>query len=126
MDEEAGLLALSAGLARGRKRRQTVPIADDLKPCLAEARLVATSDHVIGWHGRRIASVKKGFSVAISAAKLDGVTPHILRHTAATWMIQGGVPIKMVADYLGDTVEMIQNVYGPPLPGLVAARFQCP
>ena len=37
-------------------------------------------------------SVKTAFKTAVWLAKLPGkITPHILRHTAATWLMQGGV-----------------------------------
>jgi len=31
------------------------------------------------------------------------VTPHTLRHTAATWMAQAGVPMWVISKYLGHT-----------------------
>ncbi|WP_348522502.1 tyrosine-type recombinase/integrase [Bradyrhizobium iriomotense] len=38
-----------------------------------------------------MASVKKGFGSAVRLAGLSGkVSPHTLRHTAATWLIQRG------------------------------------
>jgi integrase len=49
-----------------------------------------------------VASVKKGFKTAVGLARLPGrVTPHILRHTAATWLMQRGVPIWEAAGFLG-------------------------
>ena len=33
------------------------------------------------------------------------VTPHILRHTAATWLMQAGVDLWEAAGFLGITVE---------------------
>jgi integrase len=116
VDEDAELITLADGKVRGKKRRQTVPIADDLKPYLTEARKGATSPYVVEWRSGRVASVKKGFGAAVAAAKLQGVTPHVLRHTAATWMVQAGVPIKMVADYLGDSVQMIERHYAKHSP----------
>jgi len=40
------------------------------------------------------------------------VTPHVLRHTCATWLMQAGVPRWEAAGYLGMTVETLQRVYG--------------
>ena len=46
-------------------------------------------------------------------AKLPGkVTPHTLRHTAATWVMQAGVDKCEAAGFLGMTVEMLDRVYG--------------
>lgn len=39
------------------------------------------------------------------------ITPHGLRHTHASILINNGVPPKTIADRLGNTVEMIYNVY---------------
>lgn len=39
------------------------------------------------------------------------ITPHGLRHTHATILINMGIPPKTIADRLGNTVEMIYNVY---------------
>lgn len=116
VDEAAGTIQLSDGRVRGRKRRQTVPIADDLHPYLAEARAAATSAYVIERRGGKVSSVISGVRGAASRAGVAGATPHVFRHTAATWMLQGGVPIKMVADYLGDTVAMIEKHYGQHSP----------
>ena len=40
------------------------------------------------------------------------VTPHTLRHTAATWLMQNGVPIWEAAGFLGMSPEMLARVYG--------------
>lgn len=39
-------------------------------------------------------------------------TPHVIRHTAATWMVMAGVPLSKVAKLLGDTEETVERVYG--------------
>jgi integrase len=40
------------------------------------------------------------------------VTPHTLRHTAATWLMQAGVSIWEAAGFLGMSPEMVSQVYG--------------
>jgi integrase len=46
-------------------------------------------------------------------AHLPGkVTPHTLRHTAATWLMQRGVPIWEAAGFLGMSPEVLQGTYG--------------
>ena len=40
----------------------------------------------------------------------------MMRHTAATWMVQGGVPIYEVARFLGTTAEVAERVYGKHSP----------
>ena len=39
-------------------------------------------------------------------------TPHTLRHTAATWLMQLGVDFWVASGYLGMTVATLTTVYG--------------
>ena len=58
-------------------------------------------------------SVKTGFGRAASLAGLSAkVTPHTLRHTAATWLMQSGTDRWQAAGYLGMSVEVLEKVYG--------------
>ena len=84
----------------------------DLKLELLRAAQAATTPTVIEHRGRPIASIKQGFRAAARRAKLPHVTPHVLRHTAATWMVQRSVPFEMVAKFLGNSKEMVERVYG--------------
>ena len=105
------------GRGRGNKRRAMVPINDDLLAVLEEAREARTCDYVVERGGRRIASVKTGVRAAAARAGLAGITPHVFRHTAATWMVQGGRSFEEVADFLGNRAEMIERVYRSHSPG---------
>src|SRR5262245_7094190 len=70
-------------------------------------------DHFVEWHGEAVQSVKTAFKTAVRLAKLPGnVTPHTLRHTAATWLMQAGVDKWEAAGFLGMSVEMLDQVYG--------------
>jgi site-specific recombinase XerD len=54
-----------------------------------------------------------------SIAKLAGVervSPHVLRHAAATHMLRRGVPIWQVAGILANTVAMVEKIYGHHVP----------
>lgn len=48
--------------------------------------------------GERIESVKTGFNRAVKDAELSDVTPHTLRHTFASWLVQKGVALREVMD----------------------------
>jgi integrase len=100
------------GRERTKKRRSRPPINDTLHAALAEARGWAETGYVIEWAGGRVDSVKHGFRAAAQRAELTGVTPHTLRHTAVTWMMQAGVPVWEAAGFAGMTVQMVQDVYG--------------
>jgi integrase len=80
---------------------------------------------VIEWNGVPVTSVRKGFAAAARAAGLHDVTPHILRHTCATWLMQKGVSLWDAAGFLGMTVQQLEQGYGHHHPdyqrGAVAA-----
>jgi integrase len=119
VDFAAGVIDLGDGA--GNKRRNPVPMSDALRPYLLEARSGATCDSVIEHGGRAVASIKTGFIAACRRAGLEDVTPHTLRHTAATWMVQAGVPTPEVARFLGNTEKMIEKVYGKHSPDYLRA-----
>ena len=45
------------------------------------------------------------------AMKATGVSPHVLRHTAASMMARRGVPLFKIAKILGNSVRMVEKVY---------------
>jgi len=64
-------------------------------------------------NGKPVSSVKRGFRSAVRLAGLPGkVTPHTLRHTAATWLMQRGVSIWEAAGFLGMSPQVLQETYG--------------
>lgn len=67
---------------------------------------------VTEYHGKAVASIRHVFRDRASAAGLKKVTPHTLRHTCATWMVMNGIPFEMVAKFLGNSMDMIERVYG--------------
>lgn len=102
VDLERRQIRLSKGGRRG-KGRATVRIPERLERALAEARKASTSDYVIEWGGHRVRNIRKAFHRACLAAGLTDVTPHTLRHTAAVWMAEAGVPMSKIAQFLGHT-----------------------
>ncbi len=74
------------------------------------------------WNGRPVHSVDKAFANAVRTARRlsDDVTPHVLRHTAATWLMQAGTDVWEAAGYLGMTVEMLSQRYGHHHPAHLA------
>lgn len=90
-----------AGKARSRKRRAMLPINPELAEALREAKRGALSDYVVEFGGHQVGSIKNGFAAACTRAGLKDVTPHTLRHTAATWAAQAGTPMWEIAGMLG-------------------------
>lgn len=66
------------------------------------------------WHAeaRPVEDPHSAWAKVVTAAGLEGVTRHTLRHTRATWMMQAGVPIWEAAGFLGMTVKTLERVYG--------------
>jgi integrase len=50
--------------------------------------------------------------LVVEGISITRITPHGLRHTHATVLINNGVPPKTIADRLSNSVEMIYKVYG--------------
>lgn len=105
-------------LAHRRKHRAVVPIAEPLHRELMRAYDVSRRqrkrrrpDHLFSFGSGREARRRLG--AAAADAKLKGVTPHVLRHTAATWMLgEGGVPLLMASAMLGHRSTLItEQVY---------------
>lgn len=110
--EQARIDFTAPGRFTGRKRRSEVPIQANLHSALLEAYSARLSDHVIEFAGQPVKSVKRGFREAVTRARLERVTPHTLRHTAATWAAQEGAPLWEIAGLLGHaTIEVTQRVY---------------
>ncbi|MCF7699882.1 site-specific integrase [Loktanella sp. M215] len=91
-----------------------VPINEGIVEALTEARKRSVTGNVIEFGGKSIASVRKAFGTAVERAGLGGldITPHVLRHTAATWMAQADVPLFEIAGRLGHkNTTMVERVY---------------
>ncbi len=71
--------------------------------------------YVLEIDGAPIANnIRRSFRSAVEGAKLDAteITPHTLRHTAASWMVQAGISLKEVADFLGHSdTRMVEKHY---------------
>lgn len=68
---------------------------------------------MVEWNGKPVERVHKAFRSVREAAGLGpDVTPHILRHTAATWGMQNRADPYALSGMLGMTLETLQNVYG--------------
>ena len=73
--------------------------------------------------GMRVAEMRKGWAHCKEIAEkmaaqdgvaldLTGVTPHTLRHTCATWLMQRSANKWDAAGFLGMSVETLERVYG--------------
>ena len=117
VDLQNGLLHRSGAKERAtNKRRPPCRIPAKLLPHLIRWR---DADMKHGWpdvchhYGLASRSIKTSWATARNAAGLGpDVTPHTLRHTATTWLMQRGVPVAEVAGFVGLSIEMVDRVYG--------------
>jgi integrase len=115
VDLDQGIFYRLAIGRRATNERQTpAPIPPRLLAHMRRwVRRGVVTSHFVEWQGTPVKSVKTGFRHAVKLAGLWGkVTPHTLRHTAAAWLMQRGVPIWQAAGYLGMSAEMIERTYG--------------
>ena len=101
------------GRHRKGKRRPPVPITPRLLAHLRRWRR-STMTHVIEYAGRPIRSKeRRAWRTARELAGLGAdVTPHVLRHTCATMLLQLGVSVYDVAGVLGASEDVIRRTYG--------------
>jgi integrase len=114
VDLEAGRIDFEvAGRRRTNKKRGVIQIPPRLLPHLRRARKRGTDlGYVLHINGECIKDIKKGFAAACKRAGLEGVSPHTLRHTAATWLMQAGTDVWQASGFLSMSMETLQRVYG--------------
>jgi integrase len=114
VDLEAGRIDFEiTGRKRTLKKRGKIPIPPRLLPHLRRARRRGSElGYVLHIHGERIGDIKKGFAAACTRAGLQGVSPHTLRHTAATWLMHSGTDPWQVSGFLAMSMATLINTYG--------------
>jgi integrase len=101
------------GRKETKKKRSHTQIPPRLLSHLRHARRRGTDlGHVVNENGVRILDIKNGFASACVRAGLKDVTPHTLRHTCATWLMQAGVPKWEAAGFLAMSMDTLERVYG--------------
>lgn len=122
IDLNARLIYLNPpGRRQTSKRRVVAPIFNEHLPIVLRAEQEAISE----WHLDGPANVDKDFWRVRDAAGLGAdVTPHTLRHTRATHLLQSGTDPWAVAGLLGDKLETVMRVYGHHCPGHIRAAVE--
>jgi integrase len=111
VDLKTGMFyGLPRGHAQTRKRRQVVRVPG---PLLAHLRRWAPRQrHVVEWNGDPVLKVRKAHDAVVKAVLGRHVSPHIWRHTVATWLMQRGADRFEAANHLAMSVETLDRVYG--------------
>jgi len=104
----------AAGKRETKKRQPPVRIPSRLLAHLRRWKASGASRSVIvEWNGEPVSSIRRAFAATVLDAGLGPeVTPHVLRHTCATWLMQRGVDLWEVAGFLGMTVQQLEATYG--------------
>jgi integrase len=116
-DLDAGVLHRAGTKVRQtKKRRPPVKIHARLMPHLRRW-YAADSERgiasVVHYMGEPVAKLRRSWdSVAKRAGSKRKDGPHILRHTAATWMMRSGIDPFEASGFLGMSPEILWNVYG--------------
>jgi integrase len=114
VDLESGIFyRRAAGERETKKRKPPVRLPGRLLAHLRRwERLGISKDSIVEWNGKPVGRIAKAFRAGCADARLEGVMPHTLRHTAVTWAAQGGARPWDICDYFGLTMETFQRVYG--------------
>jgi integrase len=94
-----------------------VPIPRSLVPLLAEVMAGKAADDLVftTWRGKPLRNLnwrRDVFDPAARDAGLEGLTPHELRHTAASLAVSAGAKVKSVQAMLGHaSAAMTLDVY---------------
>ncbi len=112
VDFDRGTINLRLKDSVTRKGRAVVPMNGMTRAALQTAKDMALSEYVVEFAGGRVKSIRTGFTAACTRAKIKGVTIHTLRHTAAVYMAEAGVPMWKISQYLGHSNTAItERVY---------------
>lgn len=127
VDFEAGTIQYDEDLPRDpmskayRKGRATVPMNAAAREALKMAEAGRQTDFVIEHGGKRLTECREGFANAVERAGLGrhvphpkkademkfvtDITPHVIRHTVATWLDAQSIETKRAAQLLGHADE---------------------
>lgn len=115
------------GRKKTKKRRPSVPISKALLPVLQRAHKEKENDLVMTnqgeiWNTVQYIVIEAGLggvrpkNTRLEKPKATGISPHVLRHTAATHMARRGVSMFKIAKILGNTIAMVERVYAKHSP----------
>lgn len=100
------------GTPETKKKRGLCAIPPRLRPYLVRASGVGHNiGHVILWEGKAIEDIKTTFNNAVVRAYLAKVSPHTLKHTAATWLMQSGKDPFKISDFVITSVPTLLKHY---------------
>lgn len=101
IDFERNMITVRAEHAKnGRERR--VNMNSVIREALARLEKTSSAPWVFTQeNGERLRNIRRRFERACRKAELEGVTPHVLRHTFASRLVMGGVDLRTVQELGG-------------------------
>jgi integrase len=113
VDLDQGVIRFRAeGQAETNKRRGRVRIPRQLAAHLRRWHRDRAGTQVVEFRGERLDSIKTGIRRAAERAGLEGVTPHVLKHTAITWAVMDPrLSIEGAAEYFDTSPATIRRTY---------------
>jgi integrase len=116
VDLERGMIHVvnSADFTTKSKRSRTIPISDTLAGVLSARKERTRSELVFNRNGYKLdrVTVSKTFKRYVRVSGLNSELKfHSLRHSAASWMVQGGVNLYVVQKILGHSSIQITERY---------------
>lgn len=128
VDFETGMISLNVpGRRKTKKRRAEVPMSKSLRPFLERAHAERINDLVLDsklpiWTALQHIAIEAGLAPkqTLRSGKkptATGISPHVLRHTAATHMARRGVSLFLISKVLGNSVSVVEKVYAKHMPG---------
>jgi integrase len=117
VDFERGQIDLRDPTRLRGKRRPLVAMNETARKELLEARRGATTPYVIEWGGKKVTNIKQGLRRCGARCGMLWVSAHTFRHSAASWMAEGGISMAEIAQFLGHKdsriTERVYAKYGP-------------
>lgn len=117
---ETNMIDFSKGNKTTSKRRSVVPMHSQLRPYLEQLHTNRTSNFVLQHSG----DIRSSLDAVSNRAKIEGVTPHVFRHTYATQASMNGVPLGEIARILGDSIVTVEKVYAKFQPGYLQGAIE--
>lgn len=111
VDLERGKINWQYGRATNKRRPQQ-PMPDEVKMFLRFLSKYGTKGYVLHNAGEPVLSIRNGYDSAVKNAGLPHASPHTLKHSAITWMLQNGTDPWSVSGFTGTSVHTITTVYG--------------
>ncbi len=117
VDLEEGIITLPQTNTKNKKMRR-IPINPIVRKIFLERKIqFGLSEYVFPSETSKtghISWLRRSFSTACKRANIQGLRFHDLRHTAATRLVESGIPLHAVAKLLGHSTVRVTERYSHP------------